>query len=137
MNRKEKLYQATKGSSLSDYSLFNQDSKDKEKNIFLSLMTKALIKEEWFEVSNFKFLGEKSFKRGVTQVPYADNDVKNDEYTTLTKIFDENEIDEIIKTIKDMKSYGVTPIVELMDKEEKPKKRWMRSAFVSPFFSKK
>jgi hypothetical protein len=137
MNRKEKLYQVTRGSSLSDYSLFNQDSKDKEKNMFLSLITKALIKNEWFDVSNFKYLGERSFKKDTTQVPYADNNVKNDEYTTLLKTFNENEIDEMINIIKDMKSYGVTPIVELMDNEEPAKRRWMRSAFLSPFFSKK
>jgi hypothetical protein len=136
MKNKEKLYQVIKGSSLSDYSLFNQDSKDKEKNMFLSHMTKALIKNKWFDVSNFNSLGERSFKRGTTQVPYADNNVKNDEYTTLTKIFNENEIAEIIKIIEDMKSYGVTPIVELMDNEEPTKRRWMRSAFLSPFFSK-
>ena len=136
MKTKKNLYKATKGSGLSDYSLFNQDPKDKEKNMFLSLMTKALMKDEWFEVSNFKSLGVRSFKRDITQVPYADNDVKNDEYTTLTKIFNEDEIEDIVKIIEDMKSYGVVAIVELMD-EEKPKKgKWMRSAFLSPFFSK-
>jgi len=137
MNNREKLYKATKGSGLSDYALFNQDPKNKEKNMFLSLITKALIKDEWFKVSTFKSLGEQSFKRDITQVPYADNDVKDEEYTTLTKIFNENEITEIIMIIKEMKSYGVTPIIELMDNEEPTKRRWMRSAFLSPFFSKK
>jgi hypothetical protein len=138
MNQKEKLYQATKGSGLSDYVLFNQDLKDKEKDMFLSLMTKALLKDEWFEVSTFKSLGERSFQRDITQVPYADSDVKDEEYTTLTRIFNKDEIDDIINIIADMKSYGVKAIKELMDEEELPtKNRWMRSAFLSPFFSKK
>ena len=137
MKTKEELYRVTKGSSLSDYALFNRESKDKEKDMFLSLMTKALLKDEWFEVSTFKFLGERSFQRDITQVPYADSDVKDEEYTTLTKIFNENEINDIINIIENMKSYGVKAIKELMDEEKPTKRRWMRSAFLSPFFSKK
>jgi hypothetical protein len=137
MNQKGKLYQATQGSGLSDYLLFNQDSNDKEKNIFLSLTMKALINEEWFKISNFKSLGLKPFKKDITHVPYADKEIKNEEYATLKKVFTKDEIDELIHIIKNMKSYGVNPITELMDEEEPKIRTWMRSAFLSPLFSKK
>jgi hypothetical protein len=137
MTTKEKLYQAIQGSSLSDYALFNRDHKDQKKNQFLSLVTKALNRSEWFEISKFKYLGEKPFKKEITYVPLADEDVKNEEYSTLEKIFSKNEIVELIQIIENMKSYGVSAIKELMDEEEKPKKRWMRSAFLSPLFLKK
>ena len=138
MNQKEKLYQVTQGSSLSDYALFNKEAKDKEKDIFLSLLTKAINKDEWFDISDFKSLGEKPFKKDVTYVPLADTNIQNEEYKTLTNIFSENEISQLIQIIEDMKSYGVNAIKELMDEEEAPqKKRWMRSAFLSPFFAKK
>ena len=138
MNTKEKLYHATKGSSLSDYALFNRDKKDQDKNKFLSLITSVINNNEWFNISSFQFLGERPFKKEVTYVPFADEEVKSEEYNTLIKIFNDNEITELIKIIEDMKSYGVDAIKELMDEEEKPKKRrWMRSAFLSPFLSKK
>lgn len=140
METKEALYQATKGSSLFDYCLFNKNStkNNNEKNEFLSLLFKSLNRSEWFNVSDFSNLGEHPIDKGFTQVPIASVEVENDEFEILVKIFNEEEIKEIIKIINNIKSYGVLAIKELMDNERavnKPKA--MRSAFFKPFFSRK
>jgi len=139
MEIKEALYQATQGSSLFDYCLFNKNNTTKEnkKNEFLSLLLKSLNRSEWFDVSNFSNLEEHPINKGFTQVPIASVEVENDEFDILIKTFTEEEIKEIIKIIHNIKSYGVLAIKELMDNERavnKPKA--MRSAFLRPFFSK-
>jgi hypothetical protein len=133
----EKLYQATQESSLSDYALFNRDDKEREKNKFLSLITKALNNSEWFKISDFQYLGKKTFRKDATHVPFADKATKTEEYNALLKVFNEDEIKELIKIVEKMESYGVNAIKELMDEEEPKKNRWMRSAFLNPFISRK
>jgi len=117
MEIQEKLYQATKNSSLFDYSIFNQD-RDKEKNDFLKKLNEALIKSKWFKISDFSHLKERPFTRTFTQVAKVDDETKNDERTTLSKIFTEKELIELAQIIKNLKSYGVLPIKELMDDQD-------------------
>ena len=140
MGIKEEFYQATKGSSLFDYCIFNKNSnaKGNEKNKFLTLLSKALTHSKYFNLSEFKHISESPIDKGHTQVPFADNESKNEEYTALSKIFNQDELKEIVRIINTLKSYGVVSIKELMDNEEimeEPKA--MRSAFFQPFFSKK
>ncbi len=141
MNKQEKLYQATKGSSLFDYCLFNSNNKNNdknnEKNEFLSLLSKSLTQSQWFDISKFINLGEKPFDKGFTQVPFAEKAVQTEEFNTLIKIFTEKEILELINTIENLKSYGVIPIKELMDNEKEfDKTISMRTAFINLFKSK-
>jgi hypothetical protein len=125
MKIKKALYQATEESSLFDYCLFNKSSEKSEKNEFLSLLFKSLSHLEWFNISTFNKLGEQAIDQGLTQVPFADKKVKEEEYTALEKTFTNEEIKEIARIIKNMKSYGVLAIKELMDDEKainQPKK---------------
>ena len=142
MKQKEKLYQATKGSSLFDYCLFNKNNKNheknNEKNEFLSLLSKSLTQSQWFDISKFTNLGVQSFDKGFTQVPFAEKAIQEEEFDTLVKIFSEKEILELISIIENLKSYGVIAIKELMDNEnEFDNTISMRSAFIKLFKSKK
>ena len=140
--KQEKLYKATRGSSLFDYCLFNVNNKNKkknnEKNDFLTLLLKSLTHSQWFDISKFTHLGSKPFDKEPTHVPFADKEVKKDEFNTLTSVFSQKEISELITIIENLKSYGVTPIKELMDNENESNKIIsMKTAFIKLFNSKK
>jgi hypothetical protein len=138
MKKKEELYQAIKGSSLFNYSIFNKNIDDKEKNEFLSLLFRSLEYGEWFETFRFIHLGERVMDRNPTQVPFANKKIKNEEFNTLKRVFSEEEIDNLILIIKNMNSHGTLSIKELMDNEDIQKKpTFMRSAFVKLFSSKR
>jgi len=129
------LYLATKGASLLDYAIFNQDNKDKEKSEFLTKLNQALNHAEWFNINDFSHLGKRAIHRPFTQVPIADKETKSDEFSKLTKIFDNRELEELARIIKELKSYGVLPIKELMDGQDiaNNHKSFMKSAFFRPF----
>ena len=133
------LYLATKGASLVDYTLFNKDKSDPEKSEFLTKLAQALNRAEWFNIDDFSHLGERPIHRPFTQVPIADKETQNDEISRLTKIFNTQELEQLAQIIKELKSYGVLPIKELMDDQDiaNNHKSFMKSAFFRPFFSKK
>ena len=117
MEIQQELYLATKGASLFDYSIFNKD-KDEEKNDFLKKLNAAVIKSQWFNVYDFSHLKERTFSHTFTQVAKVDEETKSDEMATLLNIFTEKELKELVKIIKNVKSYGVLPIKELMDDQD-------------------
>jgi len=135
MNLKSKLYQEIKNCSLSDYCIFNQNYKDIEKNEFLNLLNNVLSDSVWFDLEKFKNLGERPTDKECTQIAFADNMTKKEEYDALNKVFTQEEIESLILIIKNMKSYGVYPIKELMDDHDEANKStsFMRSAFFKPF----
>ena len=139
MGTQKILYLATRGASLIDYTIFNQDKSDNEKSEFLTKLAQAVNRAEWFNIDNFSHLGERPIHRPFTQVPIADRETRNDELSKLRKIFNNQELEQLAKIIKELKSYGVLPIKELMDGQDiaNNHKSFMKSAFFRPFFSKK
>lgn len=136
MRIKTRLYQATKGSSLFDYTMFNKDkNKESDKNKFLSLLFKSITKEEYFDPSPFVNIEEHPIGREITQVALADATLQNEEFEILEKLFTSSEIEDIIKIINRLKSYGVVAIKELMDSADIANKRGrkMRPGFFSFF----
>ena len=131
------LYQATQGSSLMDYCIFNQNKNDERKNKFLSLIIVSLNKRIWFNISDYSDLNERKIDKNHTQVAMIDAQTKKEESKILLTLFNEKEIKILTTIIREMKSYGVLPIKELMDNpKEERKNKFMRSAFFQPFFSK-
>jgi len=135
MNMKSKLYKEINNCSLGDYCIFNQNKNDIEKNEFLKLLFKALNEDTWFEVSRFTNLGERPIDKDFTQIAFADNDTKKEEFDALSKTFKDEEIEELIQIIANLKSYGVYPIKELMDDHDEANKKtsFMKRAFFRPF----
>jgi len=136
MNTKSKLYREIKNCSLSDYCIFNQNKKDIEKNEFLRLTLNALDEHRWFDVSRFANLGERPIDKDFTQIAFADNETKKEEFDALSKALKDEEIEQLIKIIANLKSYGVYPIKELMDTHDEINKKtsFMQSSFFRPFF---
>ena len=135
MNIKSKLYKEINNCSLSDYCIFNQNKKDIEKNEFLKLLLNALDQNTWFDISRFADLGERPIDKDFTQIAFADNDTKKEEFDALSKTFKDKEIEALIKIIANLKSYGVYPIKELMDDHDEANKKisFMKRAFFRPF----
>ena len=139
MNIKSKLYKVINNCSLGDYCIFNQNRDDIEKNEFLQLTLKALNEKEWFDVTRFSTLGERPIDKDFTQIAFADNETKKEEFDALSDLFQEEEIEQLIEIITNLKSYGVYPIKELMDDHDEANKKgtFMRRAFFRPFFRRK
>ena len=139
MNIKSKLYREIKNCSLSDYCIFNQNKNDIEKNEFLKLLLNTLDQNTWFHISRFTHLGERPIDKDFTQIAFADNDTKKEEFDALNKTFKDEEIEELIKIIANLKSYGVYPIKELMDDHNEANKKtsFMKRAFFRPSLFKK
>ena len=138
MEIQQKIYQATKDSSLFDYSIFNSD-KDEEKNDFLKKLNAAVVKSQWFNVADFSHLEDRTFTRTFTQVAKVDDETKKHEIATLIKIFTEKELKELAGIIKNLKSYGVLSIKELMDDQDIAngnKSFLKRTLYKLPFFKK-
>lgn len=139
MHIKNELYNATKGSSLFNYCLFNKNQNDHDKNHFLSLLSQALMHGKWFDVSKFLSLGERPIDKASTQVAFADKKIKEEEFRTLHQIFTTDEIITLIKIIKELKSYGVISIKELMDEHrnfpQKTKRASRKKGAFLNFFS--
>jgi hypothetical protein len=135
MNIKSKLYREINNCSLSDYCIFNQTKNDIEKNEFLKLTLNALDDNTWFDVSRFADLGERPIDKDFTQIAFADNETKKEEFDALSKTFKEEEIEHLIEIIANLKSYGVYPIKELMDNHDEANKKtsFMKRAFFRPF----
>jgi len=139
MNTKSKLYKEIKNCSLSDYCIFNQNKNDIEKNEFLILLLNTLDKHEWFDLSRFIDLGERPIDKEFTQIAFADNETKKEEFDALSQTFSEEELEQLIEILFNLKSYGVYPIKELMDDHDEANKKgsFMRRAFFRPFFRRK
>ena len=135
MNIKSKLYRELKNCSLGDYCIFNQNRDDIEKNEFLQLTLKALNKKEWFDITRFSTLGERPIDKDFTQIAFADNETKKEEFDALSELFQKKEIEQLIEIIANLKSYGVHPIKELMDNHDEINKKssFMRNTFFKPF----
>jgi len=135
---KQTIYQATKGSSLVNYCIFNKTNEETNSNKFLSALLKSLNHEEWFSVSSFLHLELESLKKSFTQVPFADKTVQREEFETLTKTFTDKEIKEITTIIKSMNLTGVFAIKELMDNDQDiPKINLIKNIFFNPFALKR
>ncbi len=114
MEIEKKIYESTKQASLFDYSIFNRD-KDIEKTEFLNKLNSAIKNSEWFDINSFKHLKDRNFPHNFTKVPKVDDETQKEESETLNKIFTREEIETLIRIIKNLNSHGVLAIKELRD----------------------
>ncbi len=119
MRIEQTLYQVTNHASLLDYAIFNRD-KDEKKNEFLSKLSNAVRKSQWFDVMSFKHLSNKKFTNKPTHVPKVDEEVKRAESQVITTLFNEEEQKTLVQIIENLNSHGVIAIKELRDDQRRP-----------------
>ena len=132
MRMEQTLYHATNHASLLDYAIFNRD-KDNQKNEFLSKLSNAVRKSQWFDVVSFSHLRDKKFTNKPTHVPKVDEEVKRAESQVITTLFNEEEQKTLVQIIQNLNSHGVIAIKELRDDQRRLNKP---QTFATRFLSK-
>ena len=128
------LYIAMRNSTVVDYCIFNKEKNDNEKNEFLSLLLESVTQKKWFNLTQFNNLGSRPTNKEHTQVPIADSQDKEEEFNSLSKAFNKDELINLVSIIKNLKSYAVLPIKELTDTHDEANKPGKLKSFFLKIF---